>query len=248
MKSVTIIASLDRSHSSLCQLGPQAAVPARAVAGLVQGGARSWTPCPFGKELDGERAELSPSPWHALLTLSLPRGRPSQPSGADLPSPAPRPLGLHNGWGMGTSSSSSGPGLAEMGTLLPLTNQAVPGATFQEVKAGKSCHLPSPGQVGGFWSGHRDVLRSIPFSTREASESPSPERGHLLGSGPQIISLSLRERPKPPLLLLVCTWAWRGSRQLERRVTRLELWGVWTPSVYFKFGLSSVPGMISQKS
>lgn len=149
-----------RSHSSLCQLGPQAAVPARAVAGLVQGGARSWTPCPFGKELDGERAELSPSPWHALLTLSLPRGRPSQPSGADLPSPAPRPLGLHNGWGMGTSSSSSGPGLAEMGTLLPLTNQAVPGATFQEVAAGKSCHLPSPAQVGGFWSGHRDVLRS----------------------------------------------------------------------------------------
>ena len=79
-----------------------------------------------------------------------------------------------------------------------------------------------------------------PFSTREASESPSPERGHLLGSSPQ---LTLREAPAT-LLPLVCTWAWRGSRRLERRVTRPELQGVWTPSVYFMFA----PGMISQKS
>lgn len=99
--------------------------------------------------------------------------------------------------------------------------------------------LHQPGRLRPGWS---------PFSTREASESPSPERGHLLGLGPPLISLILSERPKPPPLLLVCAWAWRGSQRLERLVTRLELWGVWTPHVYFKFGLSSAPGMISQKS
>lgn len=131
-----------RSHSSLCQLGPQAAVPAKAAAGLVQGGARSWAPCPFGKELDGERAELSPSPWHALLTLSLPRGRPSQPSGADLPSPAPRPLGLHNGWGMGPFLQAQSPAERRWGPSFLSQIRLSLGPRFRKWQRGKAAICP----------------------------------------------------------------------------------------------------------
>lgn len=56
----------------------------------------------------------------------------------------------------------------------------------------------------------------IHFSTREASESPSPERGHLLGSGLQLISLiSVKEAQATPAascLHLDMAWEPAGLR------------------------------------
>lgn len=54
--------------------------------------------------------------------------------------------------------------------------------------------------------------RLDPFLNQGGSESPSPERGHLLGSGPQIISLRLREaRATPAASCLHLGLAWKPA-------------------------------------
>ena len=58
----------------------------------------------------------------------------------------------------------------------------------------------------------------IPFSTREASESASPERGHLLGSSPQ---LALREAPATPAACcLHLGLAWKPAAREESHSPR----------------------------
>lgn len=56
------------SRSSLCWPGPQVAAPATAPAGLVQGGAGSWTPCPsWGRIWVGRELSWPPGPSLTLL-------------------------------------------------------------------------------------------------------------------------------------------------------------------------------------
>lgn len=161
-------------------------MPAGAGAGLVPGGARRRTPCPPGQGADGERAELAPGPpsSHCLS----PGDRPSQPLGANLPSPAPRPWGPPDGWGVGSLLQAQDPGSAETGTLLPVPSQAASEATCQEAAAGKSCPLPSPGWVGGVRSGHGEVLG--PASPLQGRRTPCP-------SGPSQEDPERTGRPPP---------------------------------------------------
>lgn len=78
------------SHSILCWPGSQTAVPAGAAAGLVQGRARRWSPCPsWGRSWLGRELSWPTQP----LTISLPRAPPSLSSGTYLPFPGPSPLG-----------------------------------------------------------------------------------------------------------------------------------------------------------
>lgn len=78
------------SHSILCWPSSQTAVSAGAAAGLVQGRARRWSPCPsWGRSWLGRELSWPTQP----LTISLPRAPPSLSSGTYLPFPGPSPLG-----------------------------------------------------------------------------------------------------------------------------------------------------------
>lgn len=128
-----------------------------------------------GEGTGRERAELSPPAPHLPPTLSFPRTRPPQPSGARFPA-SPRSLTMDGWWGLFFSPGPGAQASFPSHTKLPLAPR------FRKVaEGGGNGHLPIPGQgsrphlwVSGFWPGHRDVLRSA---------SPLPDKRTRCQSG-----------------------------------------------------------------